>query len=148
MLDQEQDRVVRQGWVLTLGRVPQDEMRAALVRLLQTERSPVVLSALIRRVRDQRLVQAIPALVALTEHEDGVLRLEAATALGELGDERVRPALQRLLTQHETPGRQDPSGSGMMDGHTIAAAQEAFARLGQDCSPDSAPPEAQPSAAS
>ncbi|WP_437714282.1 HEAT repeat domain-containing protein [Sorangium sp. So ce448] len=63
------------------------------------------LAALLPRLRDTLVRQdraaGFDALTELTRHADPFMRQDAARTLGELGDARARPALERLL-EHET----------------------------------------------
>lgn len=106
LLPQEAEEYVRQGWVLTLGRHGDEPARSALGGLLRTDPSPTVRSAVLRAIQATPRAADLPALVDLTRGEDTVLRLEAARALGELGDPRARPVLEALLGQHERPMRE------------------------------------------
>lgn len=111
LLETEDSGHVRQGWVLTLGGHDTQAVRESLTGLLRTETNPVVRSAVVLAVERAGWVDAVPALIELTRQDDGVLRLEAARALGALGDLRARPALEALLGQDERPSREH-SGYG------------------------------------
>ncbi|PYE49491.1 HEAT repeat domain-containing protein [Deinococcus yavapaiensis] len=114
LLSEERVAYVRQGWVLRLGKLKEPVVRGALVRRLGEEPNADVRSALLRVMEQGRYREAVYALIALTHDEDGVLRLEAARALGKLGHPAAIPALQALLTQHERPMR-------AFDGETLGA---------------------------
>ncbi|MFK7602059.1 HEAT repeat domain-containing protein [Deinococcus sp. SM5_A1] len=122
MYQQEESDHVRQGWALKLGSFDEPSVTAALIQLLQNERSPIAQSALINKLGERKVRYAVPLLIQLAGHEDGVLRLEAANALGEIGDERARPVLKALLSQKEHPFRFEEDGGGMGYAYSISQA--------------------------
>ena len=110
---------VRQGWALVLGRFEDPFVTTALIDFLAREESSIVRSALTGRLGERKAKDAVPLLMTLTRDEDRVLHLEAARALGEIGDERARPALEALLDQDEVPFRFDGRG-GEGYGYSVA----------------------------
>ncbi|SMB81352.1 HEAT repeat domain-containing protein [Deinococcus hopiensis] len=127
--DREGSDHVRQGWALKLGQFQEPAVTAALTAFLEREKSGTVRSALTRRLAEHRASQAVTLLIQQTQGDDPVLRLEAAEALGKIGDERARPALEALLSQEERPFR-DEGGGGMGYAYTIAdAARRAISAL-------------------
>jgi len=129
--DREDSDHVRQGWALKLGQFQEPAVTAALTAFLEREKSGIVRSALTRRLAEHQASQAVEVLIRQTQGDDPVLRLEAAEALGKIGDERARPALEALLSQEERPFR-DEGGGGMGYAYTIAdAARRALKAMGE-----------------
>jgi HEAT repeat protein len=73
----------------------------------------------------------VAALVEMTRHEDGFVRLDAARALGTLGDRRAAPALEALLADPTKPERRDEHGiPKVMSTRSVAdEARESLRRL-------------------
>lgn len=88
---------VRGQALLVLERVPlSPEVAVALIHHLETHAFGTAFRA--ARILGQRQIhQAAPALRACLDSQDHLLRAYAANALGELGDQAARPALEALL---------------------------------------------------
>jgi len=119
LFGQEANERVRWFWAGKFAEFKDAAMTTVLTDLLARETSPRVLSVLVGTLGRRRTREAVPQLIALTRHADGVLRLEAAKALGDIGDQRARPALEALLDQHEKPGYLW-EGEGMSYSHSIS----------------------------
>jgi HEAT repeat protein len=74
---------------------------------------------------------AFGALLAETAATDAFTRLEAARALGALGDPRARPALKALLADTTKPERHDQDGmpSASSAWSVAQVARDALGRL-------------------
>lgn len=96
-----------------IGQIPAAELREPLMERLAARRDAlapeavaaglqgVAKSARTRRARDA----TYPFLAAYLEHPRMQLRIEAARALGELGDERARPVLAELAGREDREER-------------------------------------------
>ena len=70
----------------------------------------------------------VPILIDLCRHTDPFARYDTAFALGELGDERARPALEALLHDHTMPLERQPRIE--LTTHSIATqARQALEKL-------------------
>jgi len=77
----------------------------------------------------REILAAFDALIAETTAEDAFTRLEAAKALGALGDPRARPALMALITDNTQPERRDEAGLWLVrDSQSVAQAAKAALR--------------------
>lgn len=83
--------------------------------------------ALLRQDRDAGL----DVLVELTRHANPFARQDAARMLGELGDARVRPALERLLDDEIKPFERTESGTRSNVYRVCDTAREAIAAIEQ-----------------
>jgi len=111
LFGQEANERGRWFWVGKFAEFEDAAMSTVLTDLLAHQTSPRVLSVRVGTLGRRRAREAVPQLIGLTRHADGVLRLEAAKALGDIGDQRARPALEALLSSEERRvGKEGRSG--------------------------------------
>ncbi|WP_437983372.1 HEAT repeat domain-containing protein [Sorangium sp. So ce117] len=135
MLDHAEPRVAMHG-LQVLAHVDAPELPEFLARLRAFalgEEPSHRLNACRALVRQDRAA-GFDALAELTRHADPFVRQDAARTLGELGDARVRPALERLLEDETKPFERTATGSRtniyrVCD--TARMALEAIARRGE-----------------
>ncbi|WP_437316467.1 HEAT repeat domain-containing protein [Sorangium sp. So ce385] len=108
MLDHEGPRVAMYG-LEVLAHVDAPELVERLRASALGEEPCHRMGACRALVRQDRAA-GLDALIALTRHADPFVRQGAARLLGELGDARVRPALERLLEDETKPFERTASG--------------------------------------
>ncbi|WP_437502059.1 HEAT repeat domain-containing protein [Sorangium sp. So ce1099] len=101
MLDHAEPRVAMYG-LQVLAHVDAPELVERLRAFALGEHPFQRMSACRALIRQDRAA-GLGALVELTRHADPFMRQHAARMLGELGDARVRPALERLLDDETLP---------------------------------------------
>ncbi|WP_437876327.1 HEAT repeat domain-containing protein [Sorangium sp. So ce513] len=111
MLDHAEVRVVMYG-AQVLAHVAAPELPELVARLRAFalgEEPSLRMSACSALVRQDRAA-GLDALTELTRHADPFVRQDAARLLGELGDARVLPALERLLDDETKPFESTATG--------------------------------------
>ncbi|WP_437529763.1 HEAT repeat domain-containing protein [Sorangium sp. So ce726] len=109
MLDHAEPRVAMHG-LQVLAHVGAPDLVERLRAFARGDEPSHRLNACRALVRQDRAA-GFNALTELTRHADPFVRQDAARTLGELGDARVRPALERLLEDETKPFERTATGS-------------------------------------
>ncbi|WP_438025812.1 HEAT repeat domain-containing protein [Sorangium sp. So ce233] len=112
MLDHAEPRVAMYGMqVLAHVAPPELPELVARLRAFALGEEPCQRMSACRALVRQDRAAGLDALTELVRHADPFVRQDAARLLGELGDARVRPALERLLDDETKPFERTATGT-------------------------------------